>query len=245
MSTNGSTPSEPHSGATTSPGLPTDCVLLVDDREQDPEAIRQLLELGAVEDRFTYGDLFICNTTTGIVAGIEHKKPNDLLSSLANGRLDSQLAGLIGECDVPILLVHGDMRASAEGRVIAHGFETGWSYDSVFNKLQTYQELGVRLQFCPYGDEAFVRRIIALARYFCKPHHHLTPRVHGLEVFARETDAPTLALAQLPGVGVDRARKLIAHFGTLQAVGNASVNDLRFVEGIGPKVAQRIHRAFR
>jgi ERCC4-type nuclease len=51
--------------------------------------------------------------------------------------------------------------------------------------------------------------------------------------------------ASLPGVGPSLARRLLARFGTLQALANASVEELRSVEGVGEARARKIFEAFR
>ena len=48
-------------------------------------------------------------------------------------------------------------------------------------------------------------------------------------------------LEGIPGVGEKRQRKLIAHFGRLDAIVNASVEKL--AEVVGPKLAKTIHDA--
>jgi len=49
-------------------------------------------------------------------------------------------------------------------------------------------------------------------------------------------------LDDIPGVGERRKRALIRHFGSVRNVRAASVEEIAAVEGIGPKVAERIHR---
>ncbi len=49
-------------------------------------------------------------------------------------------------------------------------------------------------------------------------------------------------LDQIPGVGPARRRTLLTHFGDLQAVARASVEELHAVPGISPALAERIHR---
>jgi len=51
--------------------------------------------------------------------------------------------------------------------------------------------------------------------------------------------------ASLPGVGVQRARRLLERFKTLQALANASVREIMETEGIGEVTAERIYKAFR
>jgi len=50
------------------------------------------------------------------------------------------------------------------------------------------------------------------------------------------------ALDEISGVGERRKRALIRHFGSVRSVRAASVEEIAAVEGIGSKVAERIHR---
>jgi excinuclease ABC subunit C len=50
------------------------------------------------------------------------------------------------------------------------------------------------------------------------------------------------ALDEIPGVGERRKRALIRHFGSVRSVRTASVEEIAAVEGIGAKVAARIHQ---
>jgi excinuclease ABC subunit C len=50
------------------------------------------------------------------------------------------------------------------------------------------------------------------------------------------------ALDEIAGVGEQRKRALIRHFGSVRAIRAASAEEIVAVEGIGPKVAERIHR---
>jgi len=49
-----------------------------------------------------------------------------------------------------------------------------------------------------------------------------------------------LRLKRIPDVGPIRARKLVAHFGSVDAIWSASMTELQHVEGIGPCVAESI-----
>jgi excinuclease ABC subunit C len=52
-------------------------------------------------------------------------------------------------------------------------------------------------------------------------------------------------LESIPGVGAKRRRDLLRHFGGLQGVRQASVEDLRRVSGISEKIALQIHEGLR
>src|SRR5690348_7534203 len=53
-------------------------------------------------------------------------------------------------------------------------------------------------------------------------------------------DAKRYVLEGCPGINAELSRRLIAHFGSIAAVARASEADLRKVDGVGPKKAQRI-----
>jgi DNA processing protein len=51
-----------------------------------------------------------------------------------------------------------------------------------------------------------------------------------------------IALTRIPGVGAVLARTLLSHFGTAEAIFNASYKHLLHVEGIGPQLARNIRQ---
>jgi excinuclease ABC subunit C len=52
-------------------------------------------------------------------------------------------------------------------------------------------------------------------------------------------------LDSFPGLGPAKRRSILGHFGSLEALKVASVQQLLEVEGIGPKLAQRLHHFLR
>ncbi len=58
----------------------------------------------------------------------------------------------------------------------------------------------------------------------------------------RERRVVFSALDEIAGVGERRKRALIRHFGSVRTIRDASAEEIAAVDGIGPKVADRIHR---
>jgi excinuclease ABC subunit C len=61
----------------------------------------------------------------------------------------------------------------------------------------------------------------------------------------RSRSTLTSALEEIPGVGAQRRRALLKHFGSLKRLREASAEEIAQVEGIGPALAGQIHRALQ
>lgn len=61
----------------------------------------------------------------------------------------------------------------------------------------------------------------------------------------RERDALRTGIDNIPGLGPARRTTLLAHFGTVDALSGASVEELSSVKGIGRALSQRIHSFFK
>jgi DNA excision repair protein ERCC-4 len=161
---------------------------------------------------------------------VERKGPTDLAASIKDRRLFEQIARLADAYASVVLIVEGDP---------VHMHEAAWQ-----GALGRALTLGASvLRTTDARDTA--EWIARLYRLEGKPASapRGTPRVR------RPTDdelhTAEDVLRRLPGISTVCARRLLAHFGSLQRVFTARRDELLEVRGIGPVRADTLDRLFR
>jgi ERCC4-type nuclease len=201
-------------------------VVLVDSHE--PACVVSTLEaLGAdvVVLSLPAGDYEV-----GEAALVERKTVRDLHDSLVKGRFWRQIGLLRAGSASPYLFV--------EGRDLDSG---PLSKAAVRGVCVAAIDLGVRL--IRTDDE--VDSADWLLRLAVR-HQHRRRRDRPVYVQRpkRADRVAEAALAAIPGVSVIGARSLLAHFGTVASVAEATVEELEGVPGIGSARAEAIRQAF-
>lgn len=192
-------------------------------------------------------DITMEDGSTRIVV-IERKTPGDFINSTnatikePASKLARQLNGCVNEtdADVVLLLLDGPWYPLAGGRTKTGKITLKHSPDAMASKLRTIQGHGIRVEFnaaewyLPYF-------LLALYKYEGKAEHtslSLTPKAFSIP---DKEDAKWTVLMGIKGVGPKMARELIDEFGSVQAIANASVEELtKRVKGVGPKTAETI-----
>ena len=200
---------------------------IVDSNE--PDIIRtKLLELGWTQGRLGSADYFM-HTGDFKRVGIERKAVPDLLSSLGD-RLAKQLSNMLDYYDFSILMIEGSLR-NVNGNMYTARGASQWTWDAVWNFLQTWQMRGVTIQLS--ADEGqTIHRITNLFAYYQKPAH--------TGGYTRRQVGDARVLAFPSGVGEKTAIALLKRFGSLRAIANARIDDLHECEGVGVKRAEAI-----
>lgn len=143
------------------------------------------------------GDVMVATGDNEILL-IERKSPDDLLSSIADGRLLQQALAMKEQTTWAYVCITGALYPDSSGNVNG----TLWRYSALQGALLSVQEVGVHVVYCD-GEKDFAPCVQRLAARDRGP-MHVEPRR-----LANVYGEGQALLASLPGIGPDRAVSLI------------------------------------
>ncbi len=210
---------------------------IIDQRE--PEWVRRLTFGGATvaTSLLDAGDL-LATCDDGTLLAIERKTPDDLLNSIREDRLWSQLTGIRALSRWAYLMITGGLWTGPDGKVVADGRATGWSWAAIQGALLQAQEMGIFVVFATSDDdyEAAVLRLAA--------------RSHRSEMLISPAREPRILsaaeqiLCSLPGIGLERVQALVEHCSSpawaLSYLTCLTTSDP--IPGIGPGIRRAIRK---
>lgn len=204
--------------------------ILIDDRETSSKVVEALSNMGAAVrlERLPHGDYAIGDRIL-----IERKTARDFADTLINRDLLGQAKAMAEAVTRPVLIIEGgdiysqrDINPNAiRGVLAALSIDMGVAVLFTRDEQDTAQMLMVlaRREEGERGER--------------KAHPHKTHRS------VREDQE--YIISAFPEIGMKNARLLLSHFGSIQAVANASLEDLIAVKGIGEKTAARVFEVCR
>lgn len=216
-------------------------IALVDRREPDGR-IKQLEYEGfTVEvpsDLLESGDVILL--VNGKTVGIEVKTTSELLSLIPSGLSSLAQFQRMATFDYRVLLVVGTFSMHAEGKVLVDGWNrrSGLQYSAVQGALFNLQaNLGFLIRHA--GQEKNVGRCVQNIWDFFEKEHTLLNKPRPLTLASKQ--APALAMLMcLPGIGADKAEKILQKYGSLQlAVGK--IDEWDSIPGLGPKTVDTVY----
>jgi len=202
----------------------------VDDRESTAPVIdllRRSSEFQVAIRRLKLGDYLVDNRYL-----FERKTLPDLANAIISGRLFAQALRLTTTTFRPAILLEGTAQDLAG---------SGMHWESIQGALVTVALFfGIPLLRTRTPEET-VRTMVFASRQ---------GRAYAIGALPRSGHRPRgkharqlFILQGLPGIGPERARRLLARFGSVGAVVNARTGELRSVRGIGTQVADQIRWA--
>jgi ERCC4-type nuclease len=178
------------------------------------------------------------NTGSGDMASRKvsvERKEDDLLPSLFDQRRLRQLGAMREEAEHSFLVITKDW-----DEIKLEASKKGMSMRILIGYIASLCAVGYPPIFMPdkYDASLLIERLVE--KIEDDNHRLFVPRPSK----AKPQNYRDALLEGLPKVGLQTRRKLVAHFGTLNAITSASVDELKEVDGIGENLAKRLHSIF-
>ncbi len=204
--------------------------IIADDREHKSEVIESLMQIENVVvsiSRLSMGDYTIDNRLI-----VERKTLKDFAISIIDGRLFKQMLCLANSNSKGVLILEGTASDTAE---------LGMTREAMQGALITVSLiLGIPVLRSKDPSETaklmvyIGRQIESMARGGVQRHGYRPKSKRKRQLFI---------LQGLPGVGPERAERLLARFGSVEAAISASNFELQTVDGFGEIIADKIRWA--
>jgi ERCC4-type nuclease len=201
--------------------------IIADDREPKSDVIQSLLQVENIDltiQRLSMGDYLIDNRLL-----VERKTLKDFSISIIDGRLFKQMIRLANSKSEGVLILEGTAGDIAD---------LGMTREAMQGALITVSLiLGIPVLRSKDPSET-AKLIVFIARQI---ESMARGGVHRQGYRPKNKRKRQLFILQgLPGVGPERARRLLARFGSVEAAISASSSQLQSVDGIGKSIANKI-----
>lgn len=205
----------------------------VDTREPN-DITTPLVRAGWTPEALQCGD-FEFQDVAGEAVLVERKTVAQLLTDLQSGQLQRQCRNLVEASTFPILLIEGHW--AQEGGYLYGEKRERFTWEQVWNALQTLQDLGCRLQITTSLAHT-VERIFELREYYSKEFHASIAR-------SPSGDPYIGVLSQVYGISTAKAKEIKLKFPSLNLVAAADLKEIAEVRGLGQKLAKRLYEFWR
>jgi len=200
--------------------------IIVDHREYRSNVVKNLAYKGAKVQpkQLDVGDYILSSRI-----GVERKKVEDYLSSLIDGKLFNQISRLKEVYSRPILVIEGENLYS----------KRNINQNAIFGSLASITvNYGISILTTKDSSEtAELLRIIA-QREQRENKKHIAIRGEKTQMSLKERQQ--FIIEGLPNVSAVIAKRLLAYFGSIKEIANATEEDLMKVKGVGKSIAEEI-----
>lgn len=164
---------------------------------------------------------------------IEFKSSDDFVSSVSNGRVFKQCSDLlVNDYNVKSLYIGGrgliDLCISTRNKFV--------TVNQLIGAITSIQVMGISVIFVdtPKTLALYIQSLAEKANPEQKEHSPIRRK-------PKSGDYKLDIIRGIPGVGAKSGKILLAEFGTINGVANASVDELKKINGIASKTATKIH----
>ena len=213
---------EPKAKKTKTDKVSTPIKIIVDSREKNSKILFYLKKEGIELDfkQLDNGDYILSDRVA-----IEYKKGEDLLSSIIDGRLFEQLGSITNAYQIPILLIEGFPSGGIHPEAIA-GALSSFMIDFGVSIIQTQssEETAAILKRIAMREQKTKKRpaMIRKAMRISNPKENLVQ-----------------VISSFPGINRTLASRMLEDFTSIKGVVNSSAEELKDIEGLGPKKSKK------
>ncbi|MFO7553940.1 MAG: ERCC4 domain-containing protein [Desulfobacterales bacterium] len=201
--------------------------IITDDREQKSEVIKFLAGIENVNveiRRLSIGDYQVDNRVI-----VERKTLRDFAISIIDGRLFKQTIRLANSNLMGVLIIEGTNRDTADLGITREAMQGALITVSMLLGIPVLRAI----------DAAETAKLLV---FMARQINHLANdgiQRHGYRP-KNKRKRQLFILQGLPGIGYERAVRLLDTFGSVERVISASSEKLQVIEGIGKKIADKI-----
>jgi Fanconi anemia group M protein len=203
--------------------------VVTDYREKGSDVMKALVEMGVSLqlEKLDSAD-YLCSAQ----CAIEFKTVEDFVNSLVDGRLIEQLKGLKSQFQKPLVIVQGEQDIYSVRKV----------HPNAIRGMLATIAVGFGIPIIQTKNAAETAALIAIIA----KREQDTSRDFSLHARKPLTlaEQQEYVVSALPNVGIKNAQQLLKHFGSIDKIAVASLEQLKEVEGIGDILAERIRNVF-
>jgi ERCC4-type nuclease len=204
--------------------------ITADDREHKSEVIKSLMGIENVEvciRRLSIGDYQVDNRVI-----VERKTLKDFAISIIDGRLFKQMIRLANSKSEGVLILEGTASDTVEIGVAREAMQGALITVSLILGIPVLRSKN------PFETAKLIvyigRQIESMAMGGVQRHGYRPKNKHKRQLFI---------LQGLPGIGPEKAGRLLDSFGSVETVISANSSELQSVNGIGKSIADKIRWA--
>ncbi|MDP2797460.1 MAG: DEAD/DEAH box helicase [Methanoregula sp.] len=199
--------------------------IIIDDRETSSKVVEVLSNMGAVIriERLPHGDYAIGDRIL-----VERKTARDFVDTLINRDLLGQVKAMAESAPRPVIIIEG-------GDIYAQRDMHPNAIKGVLAALTV--DMGVSILFTR-DEQDTAQMLFVLSKR--EDSERGERKVHPNKSHHSQREEQEYIISAFPEIGLKNARLLLAHFGSIQGVVNASLEELAAVKGIGEKTAGKI-----
>ena len=204
--------------------------VLADHREKSNKIVKELIELGV---SVKTGQLDSADYLLSGKVGVELKKVPDFVASIIDGRLLEQVRNLKKNFEKAVLIIEGEEDIYSVRKVHANAIR------GMLSSIVLDFHVPVLYTKNPQDTAGLLAVMAKREQDTSRDFSYHEHKPHSLK------EQQEFLVSSLPGVGVQTARSLLEHFGTIKELVNANYGQLTVIKGIGEKTAERILNLFK